>query len=512
MQSPLPVQPSLETFLEQSVDYNHIPLVVELMNDTITPLAAFEYLVGPGPGFLLESAVSTDVVGHYSFVGWNATHRLTSLQGVVTVREQGLPERRFEHADPLAVLEELLSKFKSPEVPELEAAPGGAVGYLGFDMVRVFEPTAGAAPAASLGLPELDFLLAQDLLIFDHRQQRLKLVSFVHCGEGMDFQEAYRAGCIRLEEMLRRLRQIPSLPPLLHPPPRPGQQESFEAASNTTHQQFVDMVSKSKEHIAAGDVFQVVLSQRFALPFSGRPAELYRALRFVNPSPYLFCLQFGDDMALVGSSPEVHVRMNREREVSVRPIAGTRKRGHTPEEDQALIEDLLADPKERAEHVMLVDLGRNDLGRVVDFDSIVVEDFMSIERYSHVLHIVTNVRGRLRKDRNAFDVMRATFPAGTVSGAPKVRAMQIIHDLEQANRGPYAGTVAIFGFDGTLDSCITLRSVVLHQGQAYFQAGAGVVADSDPESEFQETINKASAMHRAVHLARTQTGSGRDSD
>jgi anthranilate synthase component 1 len=315
--------------------------------------------------------------------------------------------------------------------------------------------------------------------------------------ENDDIEGAYDAAVEAIRNVMLQLDKPVCLPPLtVHGQPRP-----VHPASNATQEEFHRMVEKAHEFIHAGDVFQVVLSQRFETVYTGDPLTLYRCLRFVNPSPYLFCLKFGGEFALVGSSPEVHVRaMNGK--VEIRPIAGTRRRGNTPEQDDANAKELLADPKERAEHLMLVDLARNDVGRIADFGSVRVTDFMTIERYSHVMHIVSNVVGQLHPDKNAYDVMRATFPAGTVSGSPKVRAMQIINQLEKSKRGTYAGAVGYFGFDGNSDSCIALRTIALKEGKAYVQAGAGIVADSTPEGEYQETVSKAMGMMRAIERAR----------
>jgi anthranilate synthase component 1 len=335
------------------------------------------------------------------------------------------------------------------------------------------------------------------LVVFDQKLRRVQVIANAFPGEFDDPEQAYIAARERvaaLVEMLNRPLHVPALNGL-------AEIAEPEAESNTTRAEYEDMVRRGKEYIAAGDIFQFVPSQRFATPFKRSPVDLYRALRHVNPSPYMFILELGD-FSLVGSSPEVHVRSVGGR-IDIRPIAGTRWRGKTPEEDDALAEDLLNDPKERAEHLMLVDLARNDVGRIARHGSVSVDDFMIVERYSHVMHIVSNVRGELAPGHSAYDVLRATFPAGTVSGAPKIRAMQIINELEKSKRGAYAGAVGYFGFDGAHDSCITLRTCLLKNGTAYVQAGAGVVADSDPAYEFNETVNKAKGMLRAVALART---------
>jgi anthranilate synthase component 1 len=364
-------------------------------------------------------------------------------------------------------------------------------------MVRWFEPTVSPPPAADeLGLPDMIFMIADTLVIFDHRYRLLQVVANVCLDDHSDPAAAYAWAGQRIAELIEKLSQPLHVKPMAAAPVA----VTTAPVSNTTREEYLGMVTAAQEYIKAGDIFQVVPSQRFSVAYTGRPVELYRALRHVNPSPYMFCLEFGD-FSLVGSSPEVHVRCM-DGKVDIRPIAGTRPRGATPAEDDALAAELLADEKERAEHIMLMDLARNDVGRVSEFGSVKVTDQMVIERYSHVMHIVSNVTGRLAGGRSSYDVMRATFPAGTVSGSPKVRAMQVIAEVEKSKRCAYAGAVGYFGFDGNHDSCIALRTVVLKDGQAYAQAGAGVVADSIPESEYIETVNKAAAALRAVERAK----------
>jgi anthranilate synthase component 1 len=340
------------------------------------------------------------------------------------------------------------------------------------------------------------FMVTDTFLVFDHRFRRLKIVANAFVGEeGTD--QAYKVATQKIRRIVERL-ENPTRPRLMSV--SAGQSMPMPR-SNTTREEYFEVVRRAKQHIEAGDIFQVVPSQRFEAPFDGNPISLYRALRFVNPSPYMFCLRLGEKFSLIGTSPEVHVRLWGG-QVEIRPIAGTRKRGSTPEEDQQLAQELLADPKERAEHLMLVDLARNDVGRISEYGSVKLTDFMTIERYSHVMHIVSNVVGKLRQGQNAYDVIRATFPAGTVSGAPKVRAMQLIYEFEKSRRGVYAGAVGYIGFDGQLDSCIALRSIVLKDDIAFVQAGGGVVADSDPETEYQESVNKAMATFRAIERAK----------
>ncbi len=488
------IRPTRDAFAELAARGNCIPLQADVIADAETPVAAFRKLQDGGPCFLLESAETTDQVGRYSLLGFDPILEFVARGRTIRVREGGAT-RDFEADDPLAALRTELGRFHNPVASDYPFL-GGAVGYLGYDTVRFFEPTVSAPPPDDLGFPDMVFIVPRVVLVFDHRCRRLRIAVHARLSEsGSDPGAAYDAAAGVLRDVLERLNRPVGLPLL----DARAEGDAPEATSQTTRGEFEANVLRVQEYIRAGDAFQVVISQRFQTPFAGDPLELYRALRFVNPSPYMFCLQL-DGFALVGSSPEVHVRAVDGR-VEIRPIAGTRRRGETPELDAALAEELLADPKERAEHVMLVDLARNDVGRIAEFDSVRVTDRLIIERYSHVMHIVSNVVGRLREGLDAFDVMRATFPAGTVSGSPKVRAMQIINDLEKTKRGTYAGAVGYFGFDGNSDSCITLRTVALKAGVAYVQAGAGIVADSTPEGEYRETVNKAMGMIRAIGIA-----------
>jgi anthranilate synthase component 1 len=378
---------------------------------------------------------------------------------------------------------------------ELPRFAGGAVGFIGYEVIRLFEPKVPAARKDDLKLPDMLFMLTGNVLIFDHRLRTLKIVVNAFLDDRPP-EKVYARAVESVDSILQQLAapvDLPLVPIALdekQPMPR----------SNFRREEFERAVERAKEYIRAGDIFQVVLSQRFESNFTGRSLDFYRCLRFINPSPYMFCLNFGDDFALVGSSPEMHVRLTGDT-VEIRPIAGTRPRGLTTAQDERNAAELLADPKERAEHIMLVDLARNDVGRVAEFGSVRVTEMMGIERYSHVMHIVSNVTGRLRRGCTAFDLVKATFPAGTVSGAPKIRAMQIISELEQTRRGCYAGAIGYFGFDGNIDSCIALRCAVLKNGTAYVQAGAGIVADSDPAAEYDETVNKARAMAKALSMA-----------
>jgi anthranilate synthase component 1 len=498
------LKPSFEEFASLCLRGNLVPVWTELAADYETPVSVYQKLSEGHDtvSFLLESAENSEQIGRYSFLGTRPRLEIRASGRTLSIREGGagefsvreLPE---SEGDPLHELERIMSRYRPVPVEGLPVFAGGAVGFLAYDMVRFFEPTVPPPRDEGLGLPDLAFVVTDTLVIFDHRFRKLQVVANLVTDDFPDPESAYAAARERIDgviEALRRPRVFTPFPLMAEPPEAP-------VRSNTTREEYEAMVLKAKEYILAGDIFQVVPSQRFESDYPGRPIDLYRALRHVNPSPYMFCLQFGDEFALVGSSPEVHVQAIEGR-IRIRPIAGTRRRGASPEEDEALAAELLADPKERAEHLMLVDLARNDVGRVAEYGSVEVSEFMVVERYSHVMHIVSNVRGRLRPGQSAYDVMRATFPAGTVSGSPKVRAMQIIDEMEKSKRGAYAGAVGYFGFDGNHDSCIALRTVVLKDGKAYVQAGAGVVADSVPESEYFETVNKAKGMMRAIERAK----------
>src|SRR3954469_757924 len=472
------VVPSREEFLRLSKQGNVVPVRADLLADLETPVSAYAKLRGTGPAFLLESVEGGENVSRYSFIGCN-------------------PRRIFQAApgetDPLAALQKELTTYRPVPVPGLPPFTGGAVGYLGYEFIHSVEKTVPIAGRDELGVPMMWFMLCDSVLAFDRAHQTMRLIVNAHVGD--DAGRAYDAACADLQRMQAALaRPTPLASSTL------GDTGAVQVPpGNFTKAAFEKMVDDSKEFIRAGDIFQIVLSQRFSREFKKSPLDLYRALRTVNPSPYMFLLET-PDFALVGALPEVHVRLTG-RKVEIRPIAGTRPRGKTVAEDVAFEKDLLADEKERAEHLMLVDLARNDIGRVCSYGTIKVPEYMTIERYSHVMHIVSQVEGQLAPDRSAFDLMRATFPAGTVSGAPKVRAMQLISKMEGTQRGSYAGALGYFSYDGNLDSCITLRTALLKDGKVHIQAGAGVVADSVPAAEYQETINKASALFKAITLA-----------
>lgn len=495
--NPIPLKPTREEFRDLANRGNLIPVYTELIADCETPVSAFQKIDDGGHSFLLESAETNDQVGRYSFVGSSPRTIFESNGKKIRITEDGGVREYEATGDPLGELQKLMARYRCVEIPGLPRFIGGAVGYLAYDVVRFFEPTIAPPPKDELQLPEMVFMITDTLLIFDHRLRRLRVLANAHVENG-NADSAYDEAQAQIERIVEKLKQPARLPGInVYCQPQPVSPES-----NTTREEYLQMVRDTQEYIHAGDIFQIVPSQRFETDYAGDPLNLYRALRFVNPSPYMFCFKFGKKFSLVGSSPEVHVRAVNGK-IEIRPIAGTRRRGENEEEDEANAKGLLADPKERAEHLMLVDLARNDVGRIAEFGTVRVTDFMTIEKYSHVMHIVSNVIGTLRKDRNAYDVMRATFPAGTVSGSPKVRAMQIINQFEKSKRGTYAGAVGYFGFDGNLDSCITLRTIVLKDGKAYVQAGGGVVADSTPEGEYQETVNKAMGMMRAIERAKS---------
>ena len=493
----VPVKPSAEEFVELAQAGNVVPVYAQLAADFETPVSAFLKLRDGKNAFLFESAESTDASGRWSIVGSQPRWIFTSRGDEVTIERGGEVETRNREGDVLDEVQRLMSGYKP--VTHGDAPPffGGAVGYVGYDAAQQFEPTISKCPEDDLKLPESIFFLADTLVVFDHKLRRLLVVANAMLDEASTPDEAYALAVGRIGSVIGMLDRPLHVSPLnglvdiKAPSPR----------SNTTQAEYEEMVLKAKDYIAAGDAFQVVPSQRFEADFEGCNIDLYRALRHINPSPYMFVYET-PEFSLVGSSPEVHVRSVDGR-IDIRPIAGTRWRGETPEEDDALADDLLADEKECAEHVMLIDLARNDVGRISETGTVRVDDQMIVERYSHVMHIVSNVSGRLSPEHSSYDVLRSTFPAGTVSGAPKIRAMQIINSLEKNKRGTYSGAVGYFGWDGNHDSCIALRTCVLKDDKVYIQAGAGVVADSDPTYEYNETVNKAAAMMRAVELAKT---------
>jgi anthranilate synthase component I len=478
--------------------YNRVPIVLETFADLDTPVSIYLKLAAQPYSYLLESVVGGERFGRYSFIGLPARRRIEVRGHRCTEFEGATALASAEAEDPLAYVNAYLARFKVAEDARLPRFCGGLVGYFGYDTVRYIEKRlAHAQHPDPLGVPDIMLLVSEEIAIVDNLAGKLSLVVYAEPGQ----PGAYRHAQKRLDELLAKLRQPVAIPAS---PPHPSQ----PAVSGFGEKPYYAAVERAKRYIQDGDIMQVVPSQRMTKPFHATPLALYRALRTLNPSPYMYYFDLAD-FQIVGASPEILARLEGS-EVTVRPIAGTRRRGASPAEDAALAEELLADPKERAEHIMLVDLGRNDAGRVSQTGTVHVTEQMVIERYSHVMHIVSNVEGRLKPGLNAIDVLRATFPAGTVSGAPKVRAMEIIDELEPVKRGVYAGAVGYLGFHGNMDVAIALRTGVIKDGKLHVQAGGGVVADSDPASEWQETQNKAKALLRAAEIAEAGLDTVRD--
>ncbi len=539
--------PKLETFLKLAKQGNVIPVTRRLLADFETPLSAYHKIRGQGESFLFESVEGGEHLGRYSFVGCNPRAIIRQTGREIQLMENGKVVERFvvSHApaapesadrfvmaqpvfkkfgqveemtmsysptetppqtvrDGLEVVERVMKKYRPVSMPSLPRFTGGAVGFIGYEFIHDVEPIVPRPALDELKTPVMYFLIADELLIFDRVAQTITVLVNAILEEGESPEEAYENAVGEIERLMSLLEQPTKYLPVTVPTELP----SLPFESNVTREKFIARVLEAKKYITSGDIIQVVGSQRFSTAVKASPVDIYRAARSINPSPYMFLLEL-EGMALVGASPELHVRCE-DHQVEIRPIAGTRPRGKTPEQDLANEKELLADPKERAEHVMLVDLARNDLGRVCTYGSVQVKDLMIIERYSHVMHIVSQVEGRLAADKTPYDLMRATFPAGTLSGAPKVRAMQIIAELEQTQRGTYGGCVGYFSFNGNLDCCITIRTALIKDGKAYVQAGGGWVNDSTPEAEFEETVNKAKAMLKAVALAESfRTGNGK---
>jgi anthranilate synthase component 1 len=482
--------PDFASFQALAAQGNLIPVYREIMADLDTPVSAFKKIDDGRYAFLLESIEGGEKWARYTFLGSNPSVVIRSLGNSVEIIEEGAV-RREETADPLGFFRDYLQRYRPVALDGIPRFFGGAVGYLGYDMVRYFEQLPTAKPAV-VGAYDSYFVITDTILIFDNVSQKIKVVSNAHLDAGKSPQEAYAEATAKIDALIRKLKT----PLAAAPSPPAGAKVSF--SSNMSREAFEKGVEQAKEYVRAGDIIQVVLSQRFSGVLTVDPLDIYRMLRTLNPSPYMFFLRL-DATLVVGASPEVMVRKEGGH-VELRPIAGTRPRGATPEADRALAAELLADPKERAEHVMLVDLGRNDLGRVCKAGTVRVTELMVVERYSHVMHIVSNVQGELEAGRDAFDVVRATFPAGTLSGAPKVRAMEIIDELEPVRREIYGGAVGYFSFSGNMDMAIAIRTLVIKDGKVHLQAGAGIVADSDPAAEYQETVNKAMAVVKAIEM------------
>ncbi|MFH0810771.1 MAG: anthranilate synthase component I [Pseudomonadota bacterium] len=489
----VPLEPAATEFARLCRTANVVPVHREILADLDTPVSAYRKVAAGKPhSFLLESLEGGEKWARFSFIGTDPRLVFTSRGRSVMVRDRHSVER-FEAEDPTESLRAFLARFRPAEVAGLPRLWAGAVGYISYDMVRFMERLPDSNPD-DLGCPDCVMVVPETLLVFDNLRQTARVIRNVFPSEGDDPAALYAAAHEALDATVARLRG-----PLPHPAAGPPPEVSNRLTSNTTPERFREMVEAAKRYIREGDAIQIVLSQRFESRYDGDPFDAYRALRLINPSPYMFYLDFGPQK-LVGSSPEVMVRLEGEM-VELRPIAGTRRRGRDEQEDLAMERELTTDPKEAAEHIMLVDLGRNDVGRVSRYGTVEVNELMVVERYSHVMHIVSNVRGQILPGKDAMDVLRACFPAGTVSGAPKVRAMEIIEELEPCRRGVYAGAVGYFNFSGNMDLGITIRTLMFRNGQVYLQAGAGIVADSDPEMEYKETINKAKGMMAALEVA-----------
>lgn len=472
--------------------FNRVPIVREVLADLDTPLSAYRKLASAPYTYLFESVQGGERWGRYSIIGLPAVEVLSVQQGEVVITNAD-GETRQAVSDPIAFIEQYRQQYRAPDIDGLPRFNGGLVGYFGYDSVRFFEPKLGAARGKdTLGVPDILLMRSEEVVVFDNLRGSLFLLVLV---DPADADAATRAQT-RLDALEAKLR-APLAEPAGQQYGEPVSEKDF--VSEFPEQAFKDGVEKIREYILAGDVMQVVPSQRMSVAFAAPALDLYRALRYLNPSPYMFYLDL-EDFHIAGSSPEILTRVEHGA-VTVRPIAGTRRRGHSPEEDKALEEELLADPKEIAEHLMLIDLGRNDVGRIAEAGSVALTDKMVVERYSHVMHIVSNVEGRLKDGFGPLDVLRATFPAGTLSGAPKIRAMEIIDELEPVKRGVYGGAVGYIGFNGEMDTAIAIRTAVIKDQRLYVQAGAGVVADSVPELEWKETMNKARAVFRAVNMA-----------
>ena len=499
--------PTKDEFCRLAEKGNLIPVSRRLLADQETPLSAYRKIRGQGESFLFESVEGGEHLGRYSFVGSNPRGMIRQFGNEIEWLEGGVIREKFkvvgrgkvknegEIADGLEIVEKVLANYKPVDLPDLPRFTGGALGFVGYEFVHDIEPVIPRPVEDELGTPTVCFIIADQLLVFDRVTQTLTVIVNGIIGSSDDPSVVYDRTASEVERIIGLLEQSIEFNPVSFPDDLP--EKKF--TSNQEKKRFLANVNKSKEYINSGDIIQVVGSQRFSAPIKASSLDVYRAVRSINPSPYMFLLEF-DGYSLVGASPEIHVRCE-DKKVEIRPIAGTRPRGENPDDDFALERELLADPKECAEHVMLVDLARNDIGRVCDYGSVEVKDLMIIERYSHVMHIVSQVEGKLKEDCSPYDLIRATFPAGTLSGAPKIRAMQIISEFERTTRGPYGGCVGYFSFSGNLDCCITIRTALLKDGKAYVQAGGGWVADSLPESEFQETINKSKAMIKALVLA-----------
>jgi anthranilate synthase component 1 len=497
-------RPSFDEFAALAKEATVVPVYRQLIGDTLTPVTAFCKVQEGEWAFLFESVVGGERLGRYSFLGAGPFLRFLAFGTRVQVQTprpdhlNAWATRELDHPDPLRLLEEHLARYRAPHLPGLPRFTGGAVGYAGYDTVRYVERLP-SAPPDDRGLPDLCFAFHDRMVIFDHLTKTIAVVAHAHV-DPSNLRRCYDDACRRVDRLVERLHQ--NVADLQLTDIEPLGEVTVPYQSNFTRGEYEAAVEKCKEYIRAGDIFQVVLSQRLQAETRARPFDIYRTLRVVNPSPFLLYFRAGN-LCLVGSSPEIMCRVEGDL-VTIRPLAGTRRRGKSEEEDERLAKELLADPKERAEHIMLVDLGRNDVGRVAKYGTVTLDDVLTVERYSHVMHLCSTVTGRLRPGLTAFDALRACLPAGTLSGAPKVRAMEIIDELEPYRRGPYGGAVGYVDFSGNMDTCIALRTLVLKGQTAYLQAGAGIVADSVPASEYEETMNKALGLLRSLEMAEKQ--------
>lgn len=501
-------RPGLEEFLKLARDHSLVPVYRQLVGDTLTPVTAFRKIQEGDWSFLFESVIGGERVGRYSFLGSGPFLLFQAWGNRVRIRHVSANRAKeiethvdVENPDPLRLLEETLHRYRAPHIPGLPRFCGGAVGYAGYDTIRYVEHLPNPPPD-DRQLPDLCFAFYDRMVIFDHINKTVAVVAHAHV-DPTDPEKSYHEACQRVDRVVELLKQKNDELSFTDIAPVGTTQRKF--TSNFPAGGYEQAVEKSKEYIKAGDIFQVVLSQRLTTQTTAQPFDIYRTLRVVNPSPFMFYLQCGPTLRLVGSSPEIMVRVEEDK-VTIRPLAGTRRRGKTDEEDEALAAELIADPKERAEHIMLVDLGRNDVGRVARYGTVQIADVMNVERYSHVMHICSNVTGRLQAGKSAFDALRSCLPAGTLSGAPKVRAMEIIDELEPHRRGPYGGAVGYIDFSGNMDTCIALRTMVIQDQTVHVQAGAGIVADSIPASEHEETMNKAMGLLKALEIAENQLG------
>lgn len=486
------IYPTFEEVKELSKSYNVIPISMEVYADMETPISLFKRFIGNGKCFLLESVEGGEKWARYSFIGRKPFLRLSSRNGVNIISQNGVS--KTEEGNPLEILKNILKNYKSVYLKRLPRFTGGAVGYIGYDIIRFYE-NLPLNLIDDVELPDCEFMFTNEVIAYDHLKQKIHIIVNLHTDDCLD--KAYTAVVERIKEIYKEIIDLRW---------KVNTTVSFEKRnqpirkkSNVTKEEFCENVIKAKEYIKNGDIFQVVLSQRFEVENYMDPLDVYRALRIINPSPYMYYLEFGD-FTVIGSSPELLMRVEN-RKVETCPIAGTRRRGNDEDEDLLLEKELLSDEKELAEHAMLVDLARNDVGKVSKFGTVKVINPMHVERYSHVMHIVTNVVGELQDEKDVFDVIPAIIPAGTVSGAPKIRAMQIIDELEKYKRGPYGGALGYIGFDGVMDMCLTIRTLIFKDNKAYLQAGAGIVADSIPEREYEETLRKAEALLKAIEEA-----------